>query len=75
MQLKRDITLEKEKILRNTVNWFQSTHTIVMEDYLVKLRFIQITFYNVFNSPLLISPKGNSNASIASTIETNEIET
>jgi hypothetical protein len=70
LRLKGEITLEKEKMLKNTENWFASTLTTNVEEYLVKLRLVQLSFYNLFNSPLLIPPPSNNsgNKSIASSV-------
>jgi hypothetical protein len=50
------MTLEKEKMLKNTQNWFLTSLTVNKEEYMVKLRLVQLTFYNIFNSPLLLPP-------------------
>lgn len=50
------MTLEKEKMLKNTQDWFQTSLTVNKEEYMVKLRLVQLTFYNFFNSPLLLPP-------------------
>jgi hypothetical protein len=68
LRLKGEMTLEKEKMLKNTQAWFASTLTTNVEEYLVKLRLVQLSFYNLFNSPLLIPPPSNNsgNKSISS---------
>lgn len=56
LRLRAEMTLEKEKMLKNTQDWFQTSLTVNKEEYMVKLRLVQLTFYNFFNSPLLLPP-------------------
>jgi hypothetical protein len=63
------MTLEKEKMLKNTENWFQTSLTVNNEEYLVKLRLVQLTFYNIFNSPLLLPPPAGNKTNNKQQIE------
>ena len=55
--MKRDVTVERLKVLSNAETWLQNTLTTSAEEYRVKVRMLQISFHTVFGSPLLDPPQ------------------
>jgi hypothetical protein len=55
MQLKSELAFEKQQIQKKTDEWFVTSLSTVTDEYASKLRLLQITFYNLLNSPLLMT--------------------
>jgi hypothetical protein len=62
LRMKRDVNIERLKILSNNEAWLATTLSTSGEEYRVKTRMLQITFHSVFGSPLLDPPSASSQA-------------
>mmetsp|Transcript_20039 Transcript_20039/g.28786 ORF Transcript_20039/g.28786 Transcript_20039/m.28786 type:complete len:519 (+) Transcript_20039:89-1645(+) len=75
LKLKAEITLEKIKMKSSVENWLATSLCTEGEEYITKLRVLQGTFKNVFESPLLDPPDQMRSKGLLDEVEDDNIIT